>query len=142
IAVGFVALMLNDYYHGRVFYGECLPEYEQSLQNLFTAWSTEFPGTPLHIGSDIRESPTIQAGNDGCTPALQLSEWRDGIEATVRGYVARNAANWLHFVDMSNWVPESEMLPNGIHTTTTGQIAICQQIAYYFRQPVKCGVPR
>jgi len=142
IRVGFVARMLNDFYHGRAAKGECLPEYEENLQFLFTAWAAELRGVPLYVGSDIVQSAANEARTDGCTPANRLAEWRQGIEDTVRGYGARNNADWLHFVDMSEWVPQNELGPDGIHPGTEGQIKICQAVAGVFGQHVTCGVPR
>jgi hypothetical protein len=142
VAVGFVARMLNDFYHGPVVYGECLPQYEQALQNLFAAWSSEFPGVPLYVGSDMRESAALEAETDGCTPALQLADWRAGIESTVNEYAGSNNATWLQFVDMTQWVPQADMQGDGIHPTTKGQVEMCQAVASYFNQPVTCSVPQ
>jgi hypothetical protein len=142
IALGFVARMLNDFYHGRATSGECLPEYEEYLQYLFTAWAAELPRVPLYVGSDTIQSASNEAKADGCRPALRLSEWRQGIDDTVRSYAARNNADWLHFVDMSHWVPQNELGPDGIHPGTEGQIRICQAVAGLFHQQVTCGVPR
>ena len=142
VSLGFVARMLNDFYHGNGTFGECLPQYERMLQYLFTAWHTEFPGIPLYVGSDTRESAVHEAETDGCTPALKLADWRQGIENTTADYRNAHEATWLHFVDMSDWVPQNELLPGGIHPTTQGQIAICQGVAEYFHQPVVCGIPR
>ncbi|MGB6691448.1 MAG: hypothetical protein WBE76_26735 [Terracidiphilus sp.] len=142
IAVGFVARMLNDFYHGRATSGECLPEYEEYLQYLFAAWAAELPGVPLYVGSDTIQSAVNEAKPDGCTPAQRLTDWRQGIDDTVRGYVARNNADWLHFVDMSRWVPQNELVSDGIHPSTEGQIKICQAVAGLFHQQVTCSVPQ
>ena len=142
ITVGFVARMLNDFFHGDGSLSECLPQYQQALVNLFDAWSAEFPGKPLHVGSDVRESAELEEKTDGCTPALQLADWRSGIRNTVNNYASEKGATWLHFVDMSNWVPQNELLPGGIHPNVEGQIKICQAVATYFQQPVTCGVPK
>ena len=142
VSVGFVARMLNDFYHGRTSHGECLPQFEETLQFLFSAWSSEFPGVPLYVGSDIRQSAINEARLDGCTPPHRLTGWRSGIEDTVRSYAARNGADWLHFVDMSQWVAQDELVPGGIHPGVEGQVHICQAVADLFRQPATCGVPR
>jgi hypothetical protein len=141
VKVGFVARMLNDFYHGRSLVPEeCLPEYEEKLQYLFAAWAAEFPGVPLYVGSDIEQSPGDESKNDSCN-SLRLADWRQGIEDTVKSYAARNDANWLHFVDMSRWVPQDELVFDGIHPSTEGQVKICQAVAVLFRQNVECGVP-
>jgi hypothetical protein len=142
IAVGFAARMLNDFYHGRLSFGECLPQYERTLQYLFDAWQTEFPGVPLYVGSDIRESAVNEALTDGCTPPLKLADWRSGIESTVQAYAGSKDATWLHFVDMSQWVPQSDLIMNGIHPTVAGQVKICQTVSRLFNQPDSCRVPR
>lgn len=142
ITVGFVARMLNDFYHGQASFDECLPQYQQMLGYLFNAWAAEFPGVPLHVGSDIRQSASREADTDGCTPALKLADWRAGIESEVSDYQSANGATWLHFVDMTGWVPQDELLAGGIHPTTKGQVEICQALAAYFRQNVTCGIPR
>lgn len=142
VKVGFVARMLNDFYHGRTSHGECLPQYEENLQFLFSAWNSEFPGVPLYVGSDIGQSADNEAKLDGCTPEHRLTGWRSGIEDTVQGYVARNGADWLHFVDMSQWVPQDELVPGGVHPGVEGQLRICQAVAGLFHQPDACGVPR
>jgi hypothetical protein len=142
IRIGFVARMLNDFYHGRTTFGECLPQYEQYLQYFITSWAANFPRVPLYVGSDIRDSVADEAKTDGCTPELHLADWRQGVKNTVDSYVARNNAEWLHFVDMSEWVPQDELLSGGIHPTTEGQVHICQAVAEYFHQSVTCGIPR
>jgi hypothetical protein len=142
VTVGFVARMLNDFYHGGVTFNECLPEYEQNLVYLFAAWQKEYPGVPLYVGSDIRQSAAHEDATDGCTPALKLADWRAGIESTVNDYATSNDAAWLHFVDMSEWVPQSDLLSGGIHPSTAGQVKICQAVAGLFHQPVKCTVPQ
>jgi hypothetical protein len=141
IVVGFAARMLNDFYHGRATFGECLPQYERDLENLFRAWAAEFPGVPLYVGSDIRESDALEATTDGCTPALRLADWRQGIADTVGSFATENDATWLHFVDMSQWVSQRELQNGGIHPTVQGQIRICQAVADTFHQDVTCGVP-
>ena len=142
VAVGFVARMLDDFYQGQTSQGECLPQYEQSLESLISAWSSEFPGVALYVSSDIQQSAYNESLTDGCTPALHLSDWRSGIEDTVSDYSARTGADWLHFVDMSQWVPEDELVSGGIHPGVEGQVRICQAVAALFRQPAACGVPR
>lgn len=142
VKVGFVARMLNDFYHGRTSHGECLPQYEENLQFLFSAWKSEFPGVPLYVGSDIGQSAENEAKLDGCTPEHRLTGWRRGIEDTVRGYAARTGADWLHFVDMSQWVPQDELVPGGIHPGVEGQLRICQAVAELFHRQDECGVPR
>ncbi len=141
VAVGFVARMLNDFYHGPASHGECLPQYEETLQFLIEAWRQEFPGVPLYVGSDLGQSAANEAKTDGCTPGLLLSDWRSGIEDTVRGYAARNGDDWLHFVDMSHWVPQDELVSDGVHPGVEGHVRICQAVADLFRQPATCGVP-
>jgi hypothetical protein len=59
----------------------------------------------------------------------------------VESYIAAHDASWLHFVDMTDWVPVDDIPIGGIHPTTKGQIAICQAVAGYFHQDVTCGVP-
>jgi hypothetical protein len=142
VAVGFVARMLNDFYHGRISHGECLPQYEESLQFLISAWSSEFPGVPLYVGSDLGQAAGNEALTDGCTPALRLSDWRSGIQDTVTSYVARNGADWLYFVDMSQWVPQNELVTDGIHPGVEGHVRMCSAVAELFHQPATCGVPR
>jgi hypothetical protein len=143
VSLGFAARMLNDYHHGRTGkLQECLPQYEQALSNLLTAWSSKFPGVPLYVGSDIRESQEIEAGNDACTPAMQLTDWRSAIQTTVSEYISANHATWLHFVDMTDWVPQTDLVPDGVHPTVQGQIDICQAVAALFQQNANCGVPR
>jgi hypothetical protein len=142
ISVGFVAQLLNDFFHGREAYGECLPQYERTMQHLFIAWSAQFPGVPLYVGSDTLTSASLETYSDGCTPALNLSDWRKGIESTVESYAETNNAHWLHFVDMTPWVPQSKLVESGFHPTVQGQIGVCQQVAALFDQAVTCGVPR
>ncbi len=142
ITVGFVVRMLNDFYHGQVTYKECLPQYQKNLGYLFTAWKAEYPGAPLYVGSDIRQSALHEAGTDNCTPALTLADWRAGIESAVNDYQSTNDSSWLHFVDMSDWVPQTDLLSGGVHPTTKGQLEICQAVAAYFRQPVRCSIPQ
>lgn len=142
ITVGFVARMLNDFYHGEVTFHECLPQYQEMLGYLFTAWEEKFPGVPLYVGSDIRQSALYEAETDGCTPALKLADWRAGIGTAVNEYQTAHKAPWLHFVDMTDWVPQNQLLSGGIHPTAKGQVDICQAVADYFRQPVKCSVPQ
>jgi hypothetical protein len=142
IKVGFVARMINDFFHGRSTFDECLPEYEQTMQNLLNAWARELPGVPLYVGSDIREAAGWEAGTDDCRPAMKLADWRAGIESTVNAYAAQHNADWLHFVDMSDWVPQDELVFDGIHPNVEGQIKMCQAVVKYFHQPGTCGVPR
>lgn len=142
ITVGFAARMLNDFYHGPATYGECLPQYEKTLQNLFEAWHAALPAVPLYVGSDIRESPGNEDLTDGCTPALHLAEWRAGIQSTVQSYASANNANWLHFVDMSNWVPQNDLTKSGLHPTVKGQLLICQAVAAKFNPTAVCDIPR
>lgn len=142
IKVGFVAQLLNDFFHGRAAYGECLPQYERTMQHLFIAWSAEFPGVPLYVGSDTLTSAALENYTDGCTPELHLSEWRSGIESTVENYAETNKATWVHFVDMTPWVPQSELVASGLHPTVQGQVGLCQHVAALFNQSVTCGVPR
>jgi hypothetical protein len=142
ITVGFVARMLNDFYQGDTTFGECLPQYEQYLRYLFTAWAEEFPGVPLHVGSDILQSAANESMTDGCAPPLKLADWRAGIESAVTDYQASHGASWLHFVDMSDWVPQRDIQPPGVHPTTVGQIKICQAVAAYFGQQVTCTIPQ
>ncbi len=142
VTVGFLARVLNDFYHGHASHGECLPQYEENLQSLISAWAKEYPGVPLYVGSDLEQSAAHEAMTDGCTPALRLEDWRSGIQDTVQGYVARNSADWLHFVDMTPWVPQDELVEDGIHPGVEGQILICQAVADLFHQPATCGVPK
>lgn len=142
VAVGFVARMLNDFYHGQTSHGECLPQYEESLQSLISAWDTEFPGVPLYVGSDIQQSIYNETLTDGCTPALHMSDWRTGIEDAVLGYSAGSGADWLHFVDMSQWVTQDELVFDGIHPGVEGQVRICAAVAHLFHPSATCGVPR
>jgi hypothetical protein len=142
ITVGFVAQLLNDFFHGPAAYNECLPQYERTMQHLFIAWSAQFPGVPLYVGSDTLTSAALEATADGCSPALYLSDWRAGIQSTVQSYAAAHNATWLQFVDMTSWVPQSQLVPSGLHPTVQGQIGICQQVAALFNQSVTCGVPR
>jgi hypothetical protein len=142
IALGFVAQMHNDFEHGPAAYGECLPQYEQTLTNFIRTWSALLPDVPLYVGSDTLESAKLETWTDGCSPALLTPDWRNGIESTVEDYASSNNAAWLHFVDMTPWLPQSEITSNGLHPTVKGHILICQAVAAYFRQPVTCGVPQ
>ena len=142
VTVGFVARMLNDFYHGSLTFNECLPEYERNLEYLFAAWQQEYPGMPLYVGSDIRQSAAYENDTDGCAPALKLADWRAGIETTVEEYANSNDAAWLHFVDMSEWVPQRDLLSDGIHPNVVGQVKICQAVAGLFHQAVTCRVPQ
>jgi hypothetical protein len=108
----------------------------------FTAWSNELPGLPLYVGSEIREAPGREAETDGCTPAMKLADWRAGIESAVTAFAAQNNADWLHFVDMTGWVPQDELVIDGMHPSVEGHIEMCQAVASYFHQPGNCGVPR
>jgi hypothetical protein len=79
---------------------------------------------------------------DGCAPPHTLADWRPGIESAVSDYQASLGASWLHFVDMSDWVPQRDIQPPGVHPTTVGQIKICQAVAAYFGQQVTCTIPQ
>lgn len=142
IALGFAAQLKNDFFHGRAAYGECLPQYEQTLINFLRAWTAQLPGVPLYIGSDTLSSAEVEAMTDGCSPSLPASDWRNGIESTVEDYASSNNAAWLHFVDMTPWLPQSEITSDGLHPTVKGHILICQAVAATFNQPVTCSVPQ
>jgi hypothetical protein len=142
IAVGFLSRMSNDFYHGRDAYGECLPQFQQTLLNLFRAWATGLPGVPLYVGSDIRESAANEALTDGCSAPLKLADWRAGIDIAVQDYVRASGADWLHFVDMTPWVPQSDLAASGLHPTVKGQVEICQAVAALFNRQVTCSVPQ
>jgi hypothetical protein len=142
IKLGFVARLINDFAHGHAFYSECLPEYEAVMRRLIASWNSELPGVPLYIGSDTRKAVPNEARIDHCTPSHTQAYWREGIESTVKTYIANHQADWLHFVDMTEWVPQSELLPDGVHPTVEGQVKICQAVAEYFDQQVTCAVPQ
>jgi hypothetical protein len=142
ITVGFLSRMSNDFYHGRGAYGECLPQYRQTLGNLFRAWAAALPGVPLYVGSDIRESAGNEALTDGCPTPLKLADWRGGIESAVQDYVRATGSDWLHFVDMTPWVPQSDLASSGLHPTVKGQVEICQAVAALFNRQVTCTVPQ
>jgi len=94
------------------------------------------------VGSDIQQSTYNETLTDGCTPALHLSDWRTGIEDTVLGYSAGSGADWLRFVDMSQWVPQDELVFDGIHPGVEGQVRICEAVAHLIDPSARCGVPR
>lgn len=142
IKLGFVARLINDFAHGHAFYSECLPEYEVILRHLIASWNSELPGVPLYIGSDTRKAVPNEARIDHCTPSHTQAYWREGIESSVKTYIANHEADWLHYVDMTQWVPQSELLPDGVHPTVEGQVKICQAVAEYFDQQVTCAVPQ